>query len=84
MATTVTITLNEEHMRNFYRSLNERDRRGYAAVEADKLGFGGIRRVCQILGCDPKTVRRGKAELLNPPRLPKDRLRKKGGTQKLS
>lgn len=78
MVTTVTITLNEEQMRTFYRSLNEKDRRRYAAVEAEKLGFGGIRRVCQILGCDPKTVRRGKDELRNPPQLPPDRIRKKG------
>lgn len=79
MAITVTVTLNEEHMRNFYRSLNEKDRRRYAAVEAEKLGFGGIRRVARILGCDPKTVRRGQEELRNPPKLPKDCIRQKGG-----
>ena len=32
----------EGQMTRFYRSLNERDRRRYAAVEAVKLGYGGI------------------------------------------
>ena len=84
MAISVTITLNEEQMRQFYQSLNEKDRRQYAAVEACKFGHGGIQRICGIMGCDPKTVRRGIEELNSPPELPADRVRKKGGTQKLS
>lgn len=84
MSISVTVRLNEEQMRQFYQSLNEKDRRHYAAVEAYKFGHGGIKRVCQILGCDPKTVRRGVEELKNPPDLPKHRIRKKGGTQMLS
>ncbi|AKH36907.1 MULTISPECIES: hypothetical protein [Nitrosomonas] len=32
----------EAQMRNFYHSLSEKDRRRYAAVEAAKLGHGGI------------------------------------------
>ena len=32
----------EQTMRAFYRSLRENDRRRYAAVEAAKLGHGGI------------------------------------------
>jgi hypothetical protein len=32
----------EAQMRNFYGSLSEKDRRRYAAVEAAKLGYGGI------------------------------------------
>ena len=31
----------EVQMVNFYRSLSEKDRRRYAAVEAGKLGHGG-------------------------------------------
>jgi hypothetical protein len=84
MTFSLRITLNEEHMRTFYQSLNEKDRRHYAAVEAGKFGHGGIACVCQILGCDPKTVRRGIEELRNPPDLPPKRIRKKGGTQVLS
>jgi len=32
----------EVQMRNFYNSLSEKDRRRYAAIEALKLGYGGI------------------------------------------
>ncbi len=32
----------EAQMRNFYNSLSEKHRRLYAAVEAKKLGYGGI------------------------------------------
>ena len=35
-------SLVKKPMRIFYRSLNERDRRHYAAIEAIKLGHGGI------------------------------------------
>ena len=74
----------EEQMRSFYGSLSERDRRRYAGVEASKLGHGGIEYIAGVLGCDPKTVRRGQAELLNPPDLPAERVRKKGRSQVLS
>jgi hypothetical protein len=84
MAISVTVTLNEQQMRQFYLSLNEKDRRHYAAVEASKFGHGGIHRICEILGCDPKTVRRGIEELNNPPDIAPDRVRKKGGTSVLS
>ena len=33
----------EQQMQRFYRSLSDKDRRRYAAVEALKLGWGGIR-----------------------------------------
>lgn len=31
----------ENQMKSFYQSLNEKDRRNYAAIEAHKLGSGG-------------------------------------------
>ena len=68
----------EEHMRSFYLSLSERDRRRYAGLEASKMGHGGVEYIAGVLGCDPKTVRRGQAELLDPPDLPDERVRKKG------
>ena len=74
----------EEQMRSLYGSLSERDRRRYAGVEASKLGHGGITYLAGVLGCDAKTVRRGQAELLNPPDLPAERIRKKGRSQVLS
>jgi hypothetical protein len=36
-----------EHMRAFYDSLSEKDRRRYAAIEAEKLGRGGVEYIGQ-------------------------------------
>ncbi len=74
----------ERQMQELYGSLNERDRRRYAAVEAAKLGYGGAVYIAGLLGCDVKTIRRGRRELDDPPDLPAGRVRKKGGPQKLS
>lgn len=70
----------EEHMKAFYDSLSEKDRRRYAAIEAEKLGHGGVEYVSEVLGCDAKTIREGRR---NVDHLPEDeaagRVRKKGG-----
>ncbi len=68
----------EFSMHQLYSSLSERDRRCYAAVEALKLGHGGILYLAQLFGCAEKTIRRGLVELLTPPELPLGRSRKKG------
>lgn len=73
-----------QEMRDFYRTLNEKDRRRYAGLEAKRLGHGGISYISEVLGCDRKTIRRGIEEILDPPDLDSGRVRKKGGTQKLS
>jgi hypothetical protein len=44
-------------------SLSEKDRRRYAAIEAAKLGPGGTDYIASVLGCDPKTIRRGQHDL---------------------
>ncbi|MCA1837503.1 MAG: hypothetical protein LC674_01595, partial [Actinobacteria bacterium] len=41
--------------REYYQSLSEKDRRRFAAIEAIKLGHGGIRYIANVLGCDPHT-----------------------------
>lgn len=69
----------EEQMRTLYGSLNERDRRRYAAIEASKLGHGGQTYIRSVLGCDYKTLRQGMQELNDLPDLPRGRVRKKGG-----
>jgi hypothetical protein len=68
----------EVAMRGFYQSLAERQRRRYAAIEAVKLGHGGIRYLARVLDCDEKTIRRGKRDLVDPDPLSPDRSRKKG------
>ena len=71
----------ERQMVRFYRSLKERDRRRYAAVEAVKLGHGGIEYVSRLLSCDPKTIGRGITELESEEQLATDGQRKKGADE---
>lgn len=68
----------ERMMQRLYSSLTEKGRRRYAAVEAAKLGHGGVEYIARILGCDPKTIRRGLQELEGTDNLDGDRDRKKG------
>jgi hypothetical protein len=72
----------ERTMRAFYRSLHENDRRRYAAVEAAKLGHGGVEYIAKVLGVDPKTIRHGQDELKNLPDRPPTRVREPGGGRK--
>ena len=68
----------ERMMQRLYGSLGEKARRRYAAIEAAKLGHGGIEYVAGVLGCDPKTIRQGLAELEGSEDLEDNRERKKG------
>lgn len=72
----------EARMRNFYRSLSEKDRRRYAAVEASKLGYGGITYICGVFHCDMDRVRRGLDELKEPLPEQEKRIRNPGGGRK--
>jgi hypothetical protein len=58
--------------------LSEKDRRRYAAVEAAKLGHGGVDYIARLLGCDPKTIRQGLHDLEQPEDPAASRVRKKG------
>lgn len=72
----------EDHMVAFYDSLSEKDRRRYAAVEAAKLGHGGVTYIANLFGCDPDTIRRGREDVNGLPQDAADgRVRKKGGPQ---
>jgi hypothetical protein len=68
----------ERAMQQVFQSFGERDRRLYAAVEACKLGHGGIGYIAQLFGCDRKTIRRGLQELCQPAWALPGRSRKKG------
>ena len=59
-------------------SLRENDRRRYAAIEATKLGHGGVEFIARVLGCDPKTIGQGQTELEEGDDLDTGRVRKKG------
>jgi hypothetical protein len=69
----------ERQMSRLFGSLSERDRRRYAAVEAAKLGHGGIEYISRVLSCDPGTIRRGISEMESQDELDTQRQRKKGG-----
>jgi hypothetical protein len=43
--------------------LDEPQRRWYAAIESERLGYGGDRLLSQISGLDEQTIRRGRQEL---------------------
>jgi hypothetical protein len=72
-----------ERMRGFYQTLSEKDRRRFAALEARRLGRGGIVFVAEVLGCSTRTIERGAIEL---DQLPDDpvagRVRRVGGGRK--
>ena len=74
----------EQAMKKYFVSLNEKDQRRYAAVEALKLGYGGQSYVARVLGCSERTVGRGMVELRQ---MPEDAefdpaIRKAGGGRK--
>ena len=53
----------EAYIFNFYNSLSEKDCRRYAAIEAEKLGYGGASYIQRVLHCDDRTIARSKQEL---------------------
>ena len=71
----------ERKMKRFFDWLSEKDRRRYAAVEAAKLGHGGLEYVARVLECDPKTIWQGLKELEESDDPAAGRVRKKGGPQ---
>jgi hypothetical protein len=68
----------ERKMKRFFDWLSEKDRRRYAAIEAAKLGHGGVEYVSRVLKCDPKTIREGLKELEESEDPAAGRVRKKG------
>jgi hypothetical protein len=68
----------ETMMKRLSSWLSEKDRRRYAAVEAAKLGHGGVEYIARLLNCDPKTIRQGLHDLEQPEDPATSRVRKKG------
>jgi hypothetical protein len=68
----------EAKMQRLYGWLSEKDRRRYAAVEAAKLGHGGVEYIARLLRCDPKTIRQGLKDLEEAEDPAAERVRKKG------
>ena len=73
----------ESQILNFYNSLSEKDRRRYAAIEATKLGYGGVTYIRSILQCDDRTITRGLQELKSELSIENSRIRQPGAGRKL-
>jgi hypothetical protein len=70
-------------MQKFHATLSEKDRRRFAALEARRLGRGGIVYVAEVLGCSTRTIERGLIELDQLPNDPAaGRVRRPGGGRK--
>ncbi len=69
----------EEQMQRYYGSLSEKDRRRYAAIEAVKIGYGGISYIHRVLGCGRSSIRLGIAELSDDEAMNEERQRSPGG-----
>jgi len=72
----------ENQMKAYFDTLNEKDRRRYAAIEALKLGHGGQNYISSVLGCHFQTVMAGINEITNDTETPEDRIRKPSGGKK--
>ena len=57
----------ERTMKTLYNTLNEKDKRRYAAVEALKLGHGGIGYIALLFECSRNTISEGMRELQSFP-----------------
>jgi hypothetical protein len=64
------------------KNSDEKKRRQLAGLEAIKLGWGGITKICNLTKMSPHTVRKGILELKLKSNLSNNRVRKKGGGRK--
>ena len=69
-------------MKALFRTLSEKDRRRYAAVEAQKVGWGGIGYISKLLGIDYATINQGLIDLKELEDPAGVRVRIKGGGRK--
>ncbi len=65
----------------FFSLLDEKQRRLYAGLEAVRLGYGGDRRIAELLGLDSHTVAKGRRELLGG-EVDRVRVRRRGSGRK--
>ena len=72
----------ENGMKLFYESLNEKDKRHYAAIEAHKLGSGYISYVAELFNCSRQTLYSGLEELEKKDFMGVEEIRREGGGRK--
>lgn len=61
----------------FFSVLNEKQRRLYAGLESLKSGYGGDKKIAELLGVDPHTVAHGRKEILEQD-IQRERIRQEG------
>jgi hypothetical protein len=71
-------------MQRLFETLSEKDKRRYAAIEAEKLPRGGTEYISTLFHIDPKTIRRGMADLEQTTDETQGRIRKKGVDRNVS
>jgi hypothetical protein len=85
-ATVVSSEILEHELRAaiilFFSLLDEKQRRLYAGLESLKLGYGGDKKIAELLNIDSHTVAKGRHALLNQA-VDMDRIRRKGGGRDL-
>jgi hypothetical protein len=75
----------ERLMRLHYSRLSEKDARHYAAIEAQKLGWGGKRYILNLFGLSSRTLYKGIGELMDKEKyaqIPLSKQRRAGGGRK--
>ena len=73
----------ETQTRNVFQTLNEKDKRRFAAIQARQLGHGGITYLAKLLGISESTISRGIEELDTLPDDPAEgRVRRPGAGRK--
>lgn len=68
----------------YYKSLPEKARRHFLALQYEQLGIGSQRYLAEVFSCSRKTITKGKLELSSTPQEELDYSwqRKKGGGRK--
>ncbi len=73
----------EQRCKAYFATLSEKDQRRFAALEAQRLGHGGVVYIARLLGISRSTIDRG---ILEFDQLPEDpatgRVRRPGGGRK--
>lgn len=59
----VSANILHTQMKLFMSTLDEKQKRLFAGLEANRVGYGGQKIVAEILEMDPQTVRRGQRDL---------------------
>jgi hypothetical protein len=73
---------NLELKQQFFIGLNEKQKRHFAALEANELGYHGVTIISKLYNIHPHTIRQGQKELLDKKDLSNEEIRKSGGGRK--